>query len=165
MSAYHHEDVVDTPVGTTRSTVRSRHFSPGQILSGALGLVLAVIGVIAVTRAGIDGSLNQPVTQIFGITHSSYVGLFEIFCGLVLLLGASGAGYRGASGFVGALLIIGGVVIAAGNLRILLDVGAKQSTGWMGVVFGAVAILAAMMPSFTSSSRVVESEPEYAEYR
>jgi len=155
MSVYRHHDVVNTPAGTAETTVESRRFSPGQLLSGALGIVLTVMGIVAVTRAGVDGSLNQPVTTIFGITHSSYVGLFEVFCGLLLLLGASSVAYRGATGFVGALLVVAGVVVAAGNLRVLLDVGAKPSTGWMGVVFGAVAIAAAMLPTLVRSSRQV----------
>lgn len=157
MSVHRHDDVVTTPTGTARSTERSSRFSPGQVITGILGVVLAVMGIVAVTRSGIDGSLNQPVTEIVGITHSSYVGLFELFVGLVLLLGASSAGYRGAAGFAGALLIVGGVVLAAGNLRVLLEVGAKQSTGWMSIVLGAIAISAAMLPSLVRTSRVVEA--------
>lgn len=160
MSTYHHEDVVDTPVGTTRSTVSSRRFSPGQVLSGLLGIVLTIMGIVVVTRNGIDGSLNDPVTDLFGLAQSSYVGLFEIFCGLVLLLGASSIAYRGATGFIAALLVIGGVVLAAGNLRILLEVGAEKGTGWMFVLFGAVAVLAAMLPSLVRSSRVTETTPD-----
>lgn len=157
MSVSHHRDVVSAPGGTTRATTASHRFSPGQVLSGLLGIVVAIMGIVAVTRAGIDGSLNQPVTQIFGITHSSYVGLFELAAGLLLLVGATSAAARALTGFVGGLMVIGGVVLAAGNLRILLDVGAKQSTGWMLVVFGAVAIVAAMIPSFVRSERVVET--------
>lgn len=164
MSLYHrHHDLIDTPVGATRATTESRRFSPGQVVSGGLGALLTVMGIVAVTRAGIDSTLNQPVTDFLGITHSSYVGLFEIFCGLVLLLGATGPTYRGATGFAGALLIVGGVVVAAGNLRILLEVGAERATGWMAVVFGAVAIAAAMLPSVSRSSRVVERGPQQYE--
>lgn len=157
MSVYREHDVVTTPAGTARATERTSRFSPGQVISGLLGVVLAVMGIVAVTRAGIDGSLNQPVTEILGVTHSAYVGLFELFVGLVLLLGASSIAYRGATGFAGVLLVIGGVVVAAGNLKVLLDIGAKQSTGWMGVVFGAIAIFAAMLPSLVRTSRVVET--------
>ena len=41
--------------------------------------------------------------------------------------------------------------------RVLLEVGAKQSTGWMGIVLGAIAISAAMLPSLVRTSRVVEA--------
>jgi uncharacterized membrane protein HdeD (DUF308 family) len=159
MSVYRHDDIVDTPVGTTRSTVRARRFSPGQVVSGVLGAFLLVLGIVAVTRTGVDASLNQPVTELFGLKHSAYVGLFEVFVGLLLLLGAGSAAYRGAAGFAGALLLVGGLVIVAGNLRILLDVGAEPATGWLGIVTGAVAILAAMLPSYRSSHTEVVERP------
>lgn len=158
MSVYQHDDVVDTEAGVTRSSVRSRRFSPGQVLSGALGIALTIFGIVVVTRSGIDASLNDPADKVLGFKQSSYVGLFEIFTGLVLLLGATSLAYRAAAGFAGALLVVAGVVVAAGNLRILLEVGAERSSGWALVVLGAIALVAAMMPTRVESTRVVESD-------
>ena len=50
--------------------------------------------------------------------------------------------------------------VAAGNARILLEVGAETGTGWMFVVLGAVAILAAMLPSLVRSTRVVDTRSD-----
>ena len=34
--------------------------SPGQVIAGVLGLVTAVMGIMALSRGGIDGSMNVP---------------------------------------------------------------------------------------------------------
>ncbi|MFN8052613.1 MAG: hypothetical protein U0Q22_14295 [Acidimicrobiales bacterium] len=156
MTISHHHDVVDAPGAVTTSSAASHRFSPGQLLGGAVGAVMVVFGIIAVTRTGIDGRLNEPVTSIAGITHSAYVGMFELLIGLLLLISASSIAYRGVMGVLGALTVIGGVVLVAGNLRVLLEVGARANTGWFMVVLGAAAVLGSMMPSFVRTERRVE---------
>ena len=158
MTNYQHQEYVDEGAVRTEATVRSQRFSPGQVLGGVVGIVLTLIGILAVTRTGIDSNLNEPVTTVLGITHSAYVGLGEIVIGLLLLVSASSIAYRGVMGTLGGLLVIGGVVLAAANLRILLEVGAEHTTGWLMVVAGAIAVLGAMMPSIVRSSRVVETD-------
>lgn len=158
MSAYH-EERIDTPLGTTTETATARRISPGQVLGGMAGAVLTLFGIVAVVRTGVDANLNEPVTEIFGLTHSAYVGFFEIAVGLLLLASASSVAYRGAMGFLGALAIVAGVVVAAASVRILLEVGVQKSTGWFLVVMGAVALAGAMMPSFVRTERQVTQIP------
>jgi hypothetical protein len=155
MSTYHHS--IDGPHSHTHDRLSTHHFGPGQILGGLLGVFLTVVGIVVVTRNGIDGSLNQPVTDVLGITQSSYVGLASILFGLLTLAGAT---MRGLMGFMGALMVVGGVILAAGSAKILLDVGAKTSTGWYFIILGAVAILADLMPVMTRSERVTETSVE-----
>ena len=158
MALYEHRDVVDTPGGRMAAVSRRRRFSPGQIISGLLGVLLVVMGVIAVTRCGIDGSLNTPTTEIFGLIHSSWVGIAEIVAGLLLVIGAADESFRAVSGVVGVLLFIGGVVVAAASLKVLIDIGAEHATGWFALVVGAIAIVSSLLPTFSRSERYVAAD-------
>ena len=154
---YEQRDVVATPEGSTSSVERVHRFSPGQWLGGAVGVVLVIFGIIAVTRTGIDSTLNTPVTNIMGLTHSAWVGIAELAVGLLLILSAADVAFRGVMGALGALLLIGGVVVAASNLKMLLDIGTNRNTGWFGLILGAITLLAAALPSINRSHRVIEA--------
>jgi hypothetical protein len=158
MALYQHQDVVDTPGGHTDTVTRAHRFSPGQVLGGAVGIVLVIFGIIAVTRTGIDSSLNSPPTQIMGLTQSALIGLIELGAGLLLVLSAADIAFRGLMGGIGALLVVGGVIVAAGTNEMLLKLGTLHSTGWFAVVLGAVAIVASAMPSFLHTDRTVRSD-------
>ena len=157
MSVLHrqHRDIVDTRTGVaTETSVTRTHLalSPGQIIGGLVGLVTTVIGVIAVTRAGIDGSLNTPVVRVAGLNQSAAVGIAEIVLGLLLIAGAGSAWDRALMGFVGGVMFIAGIVIAAASLKLLGDLGTDHTTGWTMLVGGVIAMIAAMMPTFVRDS-------------
>jgi membrane-bound ClpP family serine protease len=158
MALYEHREVVDTPQVRTAAVARNRRFSPGQVISGVLGFVLVVMGVVAVTRCGIDSSLNRPVTDILGLTHSSWVGIVEIVAGLLLIIGSADESFRGVAGAVGVLLFLGGIVVAAGTDKMLLQIGTERATGWFALFVGALAIVASMIPTFLRSERYVASD-------
>ena len=50
------------------------------------------------------------------------------------------------------------VVVAAGTNQMLLRLGTLHSTGWFAVVMGAIAIVAATLPSFLRTDRTVRSD-------
>ncbi len=153
-----HREVVDT--GNVRSETRvaaSRFvFSPGQVLAGILGVVVAIIGIIAISRGGIDGSLNVPVVSVVGTDQSAMLGLAEFAVGILLVLGALNYAARGLIAFVGVVMVIGGVVLGAANSTILNDVGTSQGTGWAIMVGGIIAIVAASLGRIVRSRRSVE---------
>ena len=158
MSIVEHREVVDT--GDLRSETRATSsrfvFSPGQILAGILGIVVAVIGVIAMSRAGLDGSLNKPVVDVAGTDQSAMLGITEFALGLLLVLGALNYAARWLIAFVGVVMVIGGVVLGAGSSTILEDVGTSQGTGWAIMVGGIIAIVAASLGVFIRTRRSVE---------
>jgi len=158
MATYEQRDVVDTPQARTSAVARTRRFSPGQLVTGAVGVVLVIVGILAVTRAGIDGSLDTPTTDILGLTHSALGGLVEIGAGLLLLVGSASATSRGVAAFIGAALVIAGIVIAAGTTGLLQDLGTESSTGWFLAVMGGIALLGALVPTFVRSDRAVSSQ-------
>ena len=157
MATYFHRQHIESPAGQTEAVQTTRRFSPGQIIGGLAGIFFAVIGILVITRTGIDGTLNQPATAILGTKQSAYVGLFELVFGLLLLAGSTSIDFRGAVGFVGAVILVAGVVVAAASDRIALEIGTTRSTGVLAIVIGAVAIGAAMLPSFIRTDQRVDT--------
>ena len=153
-----HREVVDS--GDVRSETRATSsrfvFSPGQIIAGILGLVVAIIGIIAVSRGGIDDSLNVPVVSVAGTDQSAMLGLMEFAAGLLLVLGALSYALRWLVAFVGVVMIVGGVVLGAASAEILQDIGTSQGTGWAIMVGGIIAVVAASLGTIIRTRRSVE---------
>lgn len=152
-----HEEVTN---GTAYSESTTREsavaFSVGQVLGGIAGFVLALVGLLAVVRAGVDSTLNDPVVGVAGFHQSAAVGLVELVLGLLLIAGAASVLNRPILGVVGGVTLVAGVVVAAENARIAVDIGATRSTGWFAIAVGAVAMLAAMLP--TAIHRTVRTD-------
>jgi hypothetical protein len=153
-----HREVVDTDNLRSETRVASSRFvfSPGQILAGILGVVVAIIGIIAVSRGGIDGTLNVPMVSVAGTDQSAMLGLAEFAAGLLLVLGALSYAARWLIAFVGVVMVIGGVVLGAASAEILHDVGTSQGTGWAIMVGGIIAVVAASLGVIVRSRKTVE---------
>lgn len=156
MSVHQDQDVVEgagnTPVAESTVTTRRASGGPGQILGGLAGLVLTVVGVLAVVRSGIDGSMNSPRADVFGLQQSALVGAVEVVIGLVMIAGAASAWNRSLLGFSGGIVFVAGIIVAAASTKILKDLGTTKSTGAFMIVIGVVAMVSAMLPTFTRST-------------
>ena len=161
MRVFHQDEVAKASNGTVNETRirRSRlSFSPGQIVGGLVGVITTLIGVIAVTRSGVDGTLNVPVVRVLGLNQSAMVGIAEVVLGLLLVAGAASAWDRALMGFVGGVMFISGIVIAAASIRLLGDLGTDHTTGWTMLIGGTVAMAGALMPTLvTDTARREES--------
>jgi len=144
MSVVEHHDVVETGDTRTDTRVASSRLvvSPGQVIAGVLGLIVAVIGVIAVARGGIDSSMNVPMVRTAGLDQSAMLGAAELGIGLLLILGALSYAARPLIITVGVVMVLGGVLIGAANTTILRDIGTVHGTGWVIMVGGIIAIVA-----------------------
>ena len=159
MTFVEHRDVVDNGAERTETRVATSRFvfSPGQILAGILGLIVAVIGVMTVSRAGLDGSLNVPIVRVAGIDQSAVLGLAELVVGLLLILGSLSASAGDLIIFLGVVMVVGGVVIGAGGTTILRDLGVVHSTGWLIMVGGIIAVVAGSLGRIVQTRHTVKS--------
>lgn len=106
-------DVGDRPVPparrrheteTTVETVRQR-WDIGSLLAVASGVVLIVIGAVALVRTGVDTSWYDPVVRVAGIDHTALLGAVEVGVGALLVL----AGLAGARTFAALVALVAGV--------------------------------------------------------
>lgn len=94
-----------------RSVVRGREWSIAQIVQGVAGLVLVVLGGIALARAGLK--FDPPGQATVGYVHTTWLALLELGAGLLLLVGATSARDRTLGIFMGLALTAFGIIMAA----------------------------------------------------
>ena len=159
MSVVQRHDVVETGDARTDTRVATSRLvvSPGQVIAGVLGLVIAVIGVMTVARGGIDSSLNVPVVRAAGLDQSAMLGAIELGLGLLMLLGALSYAARGLVVGVGVVMVLGGVLLGAAGSTILHDVGTVHGTGWTIMVGGIIAIVAGSLGRLIRTRRTIKT--------
>jgi putative copper export protein len=155
------EVVAPTQVVAQPQVVESRRvvrrswarFSVSQIVHGACALFLLILGGVTVGRAGFGDGIGTHTVEVLGITTTAMIGLVELFLGLLLLCAALAPEGRGFGGFIGVLLFVGGIIVAAGSDNMLNDLHTEGALGWIGIIVGAVSMLAAVLPTFLVDRR------------
>lgn len=140
--------------GQVRTAYASR-FAPDAVIAAIAGLVILVVGLIAIIRGGFEGPMSEPIVQVVGFSHTTTLGLIEIVIGLALLL--SGA-TRSRSGeiFFGAVLGIGGFVGAVQAESFKESLALESSMAWLAVCIAAIVVLAALMlPRYARHSTTI----------
>lgn len=137
-----------------RTTSQSR-FAPDAMVTGAIGLVLLLFGLIAIIRCGVGGAISEPVVQLFGFNHTAILGFIEAGIGLCLLASA-GSAWRGGEFFFGAVLGIGGFVGAVQVDSFESSLALETSMGWLAAIAGIVIVVAAsLLPRYGMHSTSV----------
>jgi len=150
--------VVTAPAATAGSirTAYNARFAPDSIIAGVAGLVILVVGLIAIVRGGFDGPMSDPVVQVLGFTHTTTLGLIEVGIGLALLL-AGATRSRTGEIFFGAVLGIGAFVGAVQSESFAHSLALESGMAWLLVIIAAVVVLSAMlMPRYVRQSTVIE---------
>ena len=144
--------VVAAPVVPSVRATSIRRFAPDALVAALVGLVLTVIGLIAVTRAGIDDPIAEPIVEVLGFTHTTWLGVIEVAIGLGLLLSGA-ARSRGGAIFFGSILGIGAFVGAVQQDSFEESLALESSFAWLLVGAGVVVVLAALLVPRTISRR------------
>lgn len=140
-----HLDVVATPIPAAQvRTQYASRFTPDAIVGSAVGLILLVVGLLAVTRAGFDGPMSTPVREVLGFTHTTTLGLIEIGIGACLLI-SSAMVSRSGEIFFGGVLGIAGFVGAVQTESFTKALALESSMAWLAVAASVVTVLAALL--------------------
>jgi hypothetical protein len=147
---------VPTASGQVRTAYASR-YAPDAIIAALAGLVLLVVGLIAIVRNGFDGPMSDPHLSVLGFTHTTTLGLIEIGIGLCLLLSGA-ARSRTGEVFFGAVLGIGAFVGAVQTDSFKKSLALESGMAWLMVCGAVVVVLAAMlMPRFARQSTTISN--------
>jgi hypothetical protein len=146
------------PVATTTGSVRrsyARSFAPDSIVAALAGLFVMVVGLLAITRGGFDGSMDTPVVSVLGFTHTTLLGLMEIIIGASLLLSGATRSRSGAM-FFGSVLGIAAFVGAVQTESFRKNLALESGFAWL-LVFAAVIVVvsALVLPRYVQRSTVV----------
>lgn len=107
------------------------------LLAAATGVALIVVGVLALVRAGVDGTWYRPIVEVAGIRHTPLLGAIEIGVGVLLVLAAM-AGARVLAALVALAAGVAALVVAIEPVAVDRELAIE--TGW--AVALAVALLA-----------------------
>jgi hypothetical protein len=138
-----------------RSFVQS--FAPDAIVAAVVGLFVLLVGLLAITRGGFDGPIDEPVVSVVGFTHTTLLGLIEIILGACLLLSGATRS-RSAALFFGSVLGIAAFVGAVQTDSFDQNLALESGFAWL-LVIGAVAVVlsALLLPRYMRRSTVVQS--------
>jgi len=157
----HHrvERVVEEPAVVHRQVATSygRRFAIDSVVVGLVGIVLMIVGLVALARAGVDGPMDQPVVKVLGFTHTATLGLIEVGIGLCLLIAAA-ATSKSAAIFFGLILGIGGVVGAVQTASFRHSLALQSGLAWLAVVAALVVVLVSLLiPRLATHTTRVEA--------
>ncbi len=146
-SLHNHSQVIETTSGS--------RFAPDSVITGLIGLVMVVVGLIAAIRGGFDGPMDKPVVEVLGYTFTTTLGLIELGVGLCLLLSAA-ARSRSAELFFGACLGIAGFVGAVQTNSFEKSLALESGMAWLAVIAGFVIVASALLlPRFAKNSTTI----------
>ncbi|MEY2444674.1 MAG: hypothetical protein QOE00_1254 [Ilumatobacteraceae bacterium] len=141
-------------VGQVRTAYAAR-FAPDAVIASLVGLVLLVIGLIAMVRGGFDGPMSIPVVSVLGFTHTTTLGVIEAAIGLCLLLSGAARSRTGEL-FFGAVLGIGAFVGAVQTASFKKSLALESALAWLFVFAAIIVVLSAMlMPRFARNSTTI----------
>ncbi len=142
--------VVAAPV---RRSMAWRTFSPAAVLAVLLAIFLAVMGAVAVIRAGTEGPLDEPIVAVAGFDHTAILGFIEIGAG-ILLLAVGLSRDRGGLLFVSILVAVAALIAAIEPIEAL---AVERSFAVLIVIAAAlIAALAALVPTMWRTTEHVE---------
>jgi len=133
-------------------------WSPAQFVGLAVGIVLTVMGLVALSRTGFDSDhIYSPHAEAWHLPHSPLMALIEVGFGvLVLVASVVPGGARSFLALLGAIALSFGIVVLVETPPDRLNhwLGVEDKNGWFYVVIGGVLLLAALVsPVFTTRTR------------
>jgi hypothetical protein len=138
--------VQDAPAASTQATyqqavVRDTVFDPNRIIALVAGFGFVLLGALVLIDTGIAGFPDTPVTTVFGFTQTPLLGALDVVAGLLLL---AAAWDRSFSVFIGALLLLGGIIQVSSGDRLPASLQANSAYGWMLIIVAAVVLIVAL---------------------
>ena len=139
---------IDEPLSVaTRDVMRTtslRRFAVDSMVAALVGAFLLIMGILAMLRAGLGGTLRLPVVEVLGFTHTAVLGLTETAIGLMLLIAGASRSRSGAL-FFGIVLAIAGFIGAVQIDSLKNWWALEKSFAWLVAIAGLAVALAALL--------------------
>lgn len=134
-------------------TSRTTSFEPASIVASIAAIALLLLGGITAARAGLDGSLDEPVVTVARYTATAWLALIELGFGLVLLIAAltrshSAILFLGIAGGVAALVAVFQPSVGGDLLAI------ERGFAVVAAIVMGTIVAAALLPTARRSSVV-----------
>ncbi|MBW3666973.1 MAG: hypothetical protein KY394_05190 [Actinobacteria bacterium] len=131
-----------------------RSWSPAQPVAGIIGLLLTVMGGVALARLIPTSSLTAETTSVFGIGHTPLMAMITLGVGL-LFLAQAGMPFDVQPGIISL-----GIAVLAFGLIVVIEpaafdgaLGLGRSGGWFYAITGLVAVITGIVSPTLVSRR------------
>jgi hypothetical protein len=142
------------PVGQV-SRSYAANFAPDSVIAAIVGLVVMVVGLIAMVRGGFDGPMDKPVVSVLGFTHTTTLGVIEAVIGFFLLISGATRS-RSAELVFGCILGVAAFVGAVQVESFRRSLALESGMAWLLVIMALAVVLSALLlPRFVRRSSVV----------
>jgi hypothetical protein len=139
------------------SEIRIEHWSWADAAVAVIGAGLALVGLIALARAGIDRTWYRPVVRVLDADHTAALGAAEVGAGALLVL-AGVARSRAAAALVGLAIAVMGALSAIETSEVRRELAIEEWWAWLLAGVGLlVAVVALVPPRRSRVERVVET--------
>jgi len=125
-----------------RRTVGRRVISPSQMVAGTIGLILVVLGGVALARVGLD-SLTGETTSVLGFGHTALMGIIDVVAGLFFLGAAASSSGRGTMIGLSLVAVAFGAIVAI-EPDAFDSLGTGSELGLLYLILGLVGLVAAL---------------------
>jgi hypothetical protein len=124
-------------------------WNPAAVLAVVAGAALAVVGLVAVIRTGLDDTWFRPEVEVLGANHTPLLGAAEIGIGVVLLL----------IGLLGNRALVGLAGIAAALVGTAVAVEPEELSrvaveSWWAAVLAAAGVVLALAALYAPRPRL-----------
>lgn len=138
-----------------RAVVHERRtWSPAQIISGIVGLILTVMGGVALARLLPTESLTGSTADVFGVGHTVIMGIIAVGLGL-LYLSEAASPYAVQRGMISL-----GIVTLAFGLIVVIEpaafdnaLGLGERGGWLYAAIGFISVVTGISSPILTSRR------------
>ena len=131
--------------------------SPAQVVSGIIGLVLVILGGVALARLGFD-SLTGETASVMGLDHTTLMALIDIVAGLLFLGAAASSGGRSSLIGLSLISVAFGAIVAIEPDAFDSALGGGQDLGVLYLILGLIGLVAAMAFPTKVVDRVATTE-------
>jgi hypothetical protein len=115
----------------------------GSLAAIAAGAVLAVVGAVALLRAGVDDTWYRPRVEVLDANHTAFLGALEVGAGILLLL-AGLIRVRVLVAVLGLAMAIAATAAAIDPAELQRELAIERWWAWTLVGAGVVLTLASL---------------------
>jgi hypothetical protein len=151
--------VADRPVRAERvetEDVVIRRWSWADAAVALVGAGLALVGILAMTRTGVNSSWFSPVENVLDASHTQLLGAIETAAGALLVLAALGR-TRILATLIGLAMAVGGAYAAIETAEVARELAIEDWWAWTMAGLGVLVVLLAIVPRRGRVERVVRT--------
>lgn len=148
----------DREIARVERTSVARHpWSPAQYFAGLVGLLMTVVGGVAIARLLPIDSLTGETTTVIGMGFNILMAAITLLLGLIFL-SAAGRPAEGRAGMIslGVALLALGIVILIEPDELNGALGVNQTSGLVYSIVGLTAAIAGIASPTMVTRRAVE---------